>query len=167
MDVHASNDVSHEHPNKPLFQGSLLQMTGNGAHFTFLDHTADMGIQVTGQTLKGLFENAAQSLMQIMIRERPAQKTSVLRLSVSAQDLSDLMVRWLGEILYLFEGESKVVMDINISSITKMRLTAITHVVPFNPEQHEILSEIKAVTYHQIEVARTRHGWQANVIFDL
>jgi len=142
-------------------------MTSNRAHFTLLDHTADMGIKVTGPTFGGLFENAAQSLMQVMIKERPAAKTSILRLSVRGEDLSDLMVRWLGEILYLFEGDSKVVMDIDIDSITETRLEATLHVAPFNPKQHEVVTEIKAVTYHQIEVARKGHGWQATVIFDL
>lgn len=136
-------------------------------HFTFLDHTADMGIKVTAPTLGGLFENAAQSLMQIMIKERPAVKTSILRLSVSGKDLPDLMVRWLGEILYLFEGDSNVVMDIDIDSITETRLEATLHVSPFNPDQHDVATEIKAVTYHRIEVARREHGWEATVIFDL
>jgi SHS2 domain-containing protein len=142
-------------------------MTASRTHFAILDHTADMGIQVTGPTLRNLFENAAQSLMQVMIKERPAGKTSVLSLSISGEDLSDLMVRWLGEILYLFEGDRKVVMDIDIHSITKTRLEATLLVAPFNPKQHEIVTEIKAVTYHQIEVARREHGWQATVIFDL
>ncbi|MCF8145408.1 MAG: archease [Deltaproteobacteria bacterium] len=142
-------------------------MTLNKARFTLLDHTADMGIRVTGPTLSHLFENAAQSLMQIMIKERPAANTSVLRLSVSGEDLSDLMVRWLGEIHYLLEGDNTVVMDIDIDSITETRVEATLHVVSFNPEQHEVVTEIKAVTYHQIEVARRGNSWQATVIFDL
>jgi len=142
-------------------------MTCSRSHFTILNHTADMGIKVTGSTLRGLFENAAQSLMQVMVKVRPAKETSVIGLSVSGQDLSDLMVRWLGEILYLFEGESKVVTDIDVHSTTKTRLMATLHVVPFDPNQHEVLTEIKAVTYHRIEVARRRNGWQASVIFDL
>jgi len=126
-----------------------------------------MRIKVTGLTLKDLFENSARSLMQIMIKERPAGKTSVFKLSVSGEDPSDLMVRWLGEILYLFEGESKVVMGIEIDYITKSHLNATLNIAPFNPDQHEILTEIKAVTYHQIEVARKKDGWQASIIFDL
>jgi len=142
-------------------------MIFNMPHFTFLDHTADMGITMTAPTLGGLFENAAQSLMQIMIKKRPAAKTSILKLSVSGEDLSDLMVRWLGEILYLLQGESKVVMGIDIDSITETRLEATLLVAPFNPEQHEVVTEIKAVTYHQIDVGRRGYGWEATVVFDL
>jgi SHS2 domain-containing protein len=41
------------------------------------------------------------------------------------------------------------------------------HTVPFNPTLHEVVTEIKAVTYHRIEVVREKDGWQATVIFDL
>jgi SHS2 domain-containing protein len=142
-------------------------MTTKRARFTFLDHTADMGIKVTGPTLEDLFENAGQSLMEIMIKKRPAGKTSLFSLSVSGEDLPDLMVRWLGEILYLFEGDSKIVMDIDIDVLAETRIDATLHTVPFNPKLHEVVTEIKAVTYHQIEVARRKDGWQATVIFDL
>jgi len=107
---------------------------------------------VTGLDLRNLFEKAAHSMMQIMIEERPAGKTSSLQLSVSGEDYADLMVRWLGEILYLLQGEGKVVTCTEISSITQSHINATLQTVPFNPKQHEVLTEIKAVTYHRIEV---------------
>ena len=59
-----------------------------------------------------------------------------------------------------------------VSSISKVdvrpsRLHAVLETVPFNPERHEIINEIKAVTYHQIEVAEKGDHWEAQVIFDL
>ncbi len=142
-------------------------MSSIKAHFTLLDHTADMGIKVTAPTLGALFENAGRALMEVMIRKRPAGKTSLCRVTVSGDDLPDLMVRWLGEILYLFEGEGRVVMDIDVDAVIETGLDATLHTVPFNPKRHEVATEIKGVTYHQIEVARNRDGWQATVIFDL
>ncbi|MBC8418449.1 MAG: archease [Desulfobacterales bacterium] len=141
--------------------------SNNTALFTFLDHTADLGITVTGSSLRDLFEKAAQSMMQIMIKGTPGGKTTPLHLSVSGKDHADLMVRWLGEILYLFEGESKVVCCTEIDSVTKSHLKATLQIAPFNPKKHEVLAEIKAVTYHQIEVIRRRGHWQARIIFDL
>lgn len=135
--------------------------------FTFLDHTADLGIMVTGLDLRNLFEKAAHSMMQIMIEERPAGKTSSLQLSVSGEDYADLMVRWLGEILYLLQGEGKVVTCTEISSITQTHINATLQTVPFNPKQHEVLTEIKAVTYHRIEVVSENDRWKATIIFDL
>jgi len=106
-------------------------------------------------------------MMQIMIEERPAGKTSSLQLSVNGEDYADLMVRWLGEILYLFQGEGKVVTCTKISSITQSHINSTLQTVPFNPKQHEVLAEIKAVTYHRIEVVCENGRWKAIIIFDL
>jgi len=37
----------------------------------------------------------------------------------------------------------------------------------FNPKMHEILKDIKAVTYHGASVEQTAEGWQATIIFDV
>lgn len=136
-------------------------------HFNLLNHTADMGIQVFGTDAKNLFETAAKSMIQIMIQAPIAEKTDTLTLEVAAKDLSDLMVRWLGEILYLLQGEKVVVTDLEIGSLSTVHLWATLRTVPFNPNTHEILSEIKAVTYHQIEVAQKGERWEAKIFFDL
>jgi SHS2 domain-containing protein len=142
-------------------------MDTNKPNFTLLDHTADLGIKVYGTGLKNLFEAAAKSMMQIMVRIKGLQKTRRINLSVDAEDLSDLMVRWLGEILYLFEGEKEVVIDLGIDAISQSHLDATLETVPLNQDLHDILCEIKAVTYHQIEVTRKNKHWEARVIFDL
>lgn len=135
--------------------------------FEILDHTADLGIVVTGDDLKELFHNAAHALLQIML-EWPAEKGGKTQdISIKAVDLPDLMVRWLGEILYLFEGENRLVTQTKIHEITPDHLYAQIKTVPFSPTRHERLTEIKAVTYHQIEVIQKTGLWHARIIFDL
>ena len=114
-----------------------------------------------------LFENAGNALMHVMLGNKIHGKTRSRKISVSGDDLADLMVRWLGEILYLFEGDYLVVTTINIDSLTSSRLEATLETVPYDPEIHEILNEIKAVTYHQIQVINKGDLWEARVIFDL
>jgi SHS2 domain-containing protein len=135
--------------------------------FTVLNHTADMGISVHGTDIRKLFEKAALAMMDIMVKRKSAEKTYKIKLSLDEKDLPELMVRWLGEILYLFAGEKEVVTGIGIDVISPSHLDATLEVVPFDPELHEILCEIKAVTYHQIEVAEKNDFWEAKVFFDL
>ena len=52
-------------------------------------------------------------------------------------------------------------------AISPSYLEATVETVPFDPNVYEVLSEIKAVTYHQIEVAQKSGHWEARVIFDL
>ena len=136
--------------------------------FSLLDHTADMGILVRGINIKSLFEEAAKSMMYIMITYPPdLKKTHAVKVSIRGNDLPDLMVRWLGEILYLFHGEKAVVTRITISSISRTMLEASLKTVPFDSNLYDIRYELKAVTYHQAQVTRKDKYWEARFIFDL
>jgi SHS2 domain-containing protein len=142
-------------------------MSTSASDYTLLDHTADLGIKVRGTDLKDLFEGAGRALMHLMVRAEIPSKTTSMKISVSGEDLADLMVRWLGEILYLFAGENLVVTSIRMDSVSTSHLDATLETVPFEPEIHETLGEIKAVTYHQIQVTEKANGWEAKVIFDV
>jgi len=135
--------------------------------FIVLDHTADLGIIVHGVDIKNLFEQAAHAMMKIMVSSKSAEKSNNLKISLDGEDLAELMVHWLGEILYLFHGEKKVVTRLQIDSISLSNLDATLETVSFNNNLHEVLCEIKAVTFHQIEVAEKDDQWEAKVIFDL
>jgi SHS2 domain-containing protein len=87
--------------------------------------------------------------------------------SINGSDLPDLMVKWLSELLYLFEGERLVINEIGINSMSSRNICADLKTVKFDLKCHEVLREIKAVTYHQIEVGEEKGIWRARVIFDL
>ena len=142
-------------------------MKTNKPDYSIIDHTADLGITVRGTDLRDLFEEAARSITHLMVTVNPAKELKIVKLSVTGCDSADLMVRWLGEILYLLEGENKVVIHMDIDSISPLRLDATLKTVPFDPKTDEILYEIKAVTYHQIKVAEKSDHWEARIIFDL
>ena len=135
--------------------------------FTIMDHTADLGIMVRGTSLKDLFEKAGLSMTELMIGSVPGTGDKNIKLSLTGNDAADLMINWLGEILYLFYGEKEIVTSIVIDTISQSCLDANLKTVSFDPNLHEIICEIKAVTYHQIEVANKGDHWMAKVIFDL
>ena len=135
--------------------------------FELLDHTADMGMVVRGTDLPDLFKTAAGSLTRLMVVDSAHRPTDKRRLSVDGEDLEDLMVRWLGEILYLFEGEHTVVADTAVESVSPSHLDAVLDTFPFDPAVHDVHYEIKAVTYHRVRVVELGDHWEARVIFDL
>jgi SHS2 domain-containing protein len=135
--------------------------------FEIIDHTADLGIVVAGTNLKELFQNASHAMMTIMLKQGPEETGEPTNISVQGSDLLDLMVRFLGEILYIFQGENRLVTQTKILEITPNHLDAQIKTIPFSLDKHEILTEIKAVTYHQIEVIRKGGLWNAVIIFDL
>ncbi len=132
-----------------------------------IDHTADLGVIVKGPDVKNLFIFAAQAMIDLMVKGDIGEGIATRDIFIEAEDFPDLMVRWLGEILYLFEGENLIVNSIKIKSISPTKLKSILTLTSFDPEHHQVIREIKAVTYHQISVDKTKDGWQAKVIFDI
>ena len=135
--------------------------------YEIINHTADLGIVVKGGNIRELFVNAANAMSDLMVKAEVGEKGAKRRLIVEGEDLPDLMVRWLGEILYLFNGEHMLVRAIEIGSINPTRLQSTLSGVSLKKCRYEILREIKAVTYHQIAVEETAKGWVARVIFDI
>jgi SHS2 domain-containing protein len=142
-------------------------MTTEPPSYRLINHTADLGIEIRGESLKELFENGAKALMHLVVKAEGPLPTSSMAISVYGEDLPDLMVRWLGELVYLLEGENRVVNSVNIGHISETRLKANLETIPFDPVRHEILHEIKAVTYHQIRVEEKEDHWESRIIFDL
>jgi SHS2 domain-containing protein len=142
-------------------------MNHTDLNYQVINHTADLGILVKAPGVKDLFVDAAYAMTDLMVKWDISKKGTERELLVEGEDFPDLMVRWLSEILYLFDGEHILVSAIEIQSISPIRLQSTLTVVPLKRGHHEILREIKAVTYHQISVQRVHDGWEARIIFDI
>ena len=143
-------------------------MEANKPDFQLLNHTADLGMIVRGKDLQDLFVSGAKALVQLMVKPEKLTPMQEVPISVDGQDLTDVFIRWLGEILYLFEGDGLIFHDIMQFKLTDSTwLEAVVFAAPFNPNNDEIIHEIKAVTYHQAYINCTQVGWEARVIFDI
>ena len=132
-----------------------------------LDHTGDLGMRVFGADLHELFAHAAWGLFDLMTDAERIEPRISRDLSVEALDLEDLMVRWLGELLYAYDTDRFLTVNVDFHTLEPTRLHATLRGEPFDAARHPIDTEIKAVTYHQIAVERLDAGWQARVIFDI
>ena len=135
--------------------------------FEILDHTADIGIIVYGENLKTLFENAGKAFFHLITDLRKVRRRVERRINIEGESLDRLMVDWLSELLYLHDVENLLFKEFEIKSVGKHGLRAIAKGEPFQEEAHVIKTEVKAVTYHRIEVRQEKGSWRAQVIFDL
>ncbi len=139
------------------------------SNYKFFDHTADIGIEVTGQTRKDLFVNAANALFDVMIKSRVGEISTKQqkKIIVEGADLAALFINYLRELLYLFNGEQFVTGRCEIIKFTNKALQARLIGESFNSKTHLIKTEIKAVTYSGVKVEKIKDGWKARVIFDV
>jgi SHS2 domain-containing protein len=132
-----------------------------------IDHTADLGIEVRAANGKDLFREASRALSELLCGPRPFVATGEVRIAVAGLDWPDLMINWLRELLYLFNGKNVIVGPVDIQALTEFALEAVVPVDNTGCAPHDRDNEIKAVTYHQLQVEIRADGWRARVIFDI
>ena len=136
-------------------------------NYKVLDHTADLRIQVTGATLLDLYINAGLALFDLITKSDVGTEEDNILMTISGEDDTDLLINWLRELLFLFNGKELLVNSIAILSLENLTLTARVGVISYEPDKVEIDREIKAVTYHQAGVKPSPKGYVAHIIFDL
>jgi SHS2 domain-containing protein len=134
---------------------------------TPIDHTADIGITVTGPTLADVFAGAARGMFALTFDLAQAQADREERVTLQATDRESLLVAWLQELLVRGEIEGRVVTDCRFERLEETELVAIVSTAPLGPEIPQIGAAVKAVTYYDLDLHPTPDGWQATVIFDV
>jgi SHS2 domain-containing protein len=135
--------------------------------YHLLDHTADLGIRIQARDLPELFETAAAALGEQLVVAPKVFGLRHQRMEVSGEDWDDLMINWLRELLACWHLESLAVRCARCLALWPHTIWADLAFLPFDPAIHSPHQEIKAVTYHQLDVSSTADGWQATVIFDI
>jgi len=135
--------------------------------YKFIDHTADFGMQVFGSDSQELFTNAALALFDVITEMDVLKGLDSCNITVSGEDWPDLMINWLREVLYLWNGKEMLVKSVQILSLSENKISAKIYFDAYMPDRHIINTEIKAVTYHQIQVKSSSSGWKAQIIFDI
>jgi SHS2 domain-containing protein len=135
--------------------------------YRLVEHTADLGMEISGEDLPRLYANAALALFDVMIPEPCGAQTSSHRLHIDGSDTADLMVNWLREVLYIWTDQRQVVKNVAVEALTPHHLDAVVTTLYSSAEHQCVSCEIKAVTYHRIAVEPADSGWRARVVFDI
>ncbi len=133
----------------------------------FLDHTGDVGFEVRGDSLEDLFRRAARGLYGILIERIPTSGANKASIELEEEGPDLLLRSFLSELLYRFLARREILVDFPELRLEGSRLAARGPTALFDPARDGLRTELKAVTYHQLEVRRDGSGWFARVIFDV
>ena len=141
--------------------------------YSVLKHTADYKIRAFGKDLPELFSNAAAAMTEFLYKNaklktqpfdstqgRSAKDKRIIK--IKSRDLKALLVDWLSELLYLSDANNLAYLKFNFKRLTETELAA--EVFGFSAEPKD---DIKAVTYHGLEIKEVKGGWEAVVLFDI
>jgi len=126
--------------------------------YRYLDHITDAFIEVTGDTLEKAFENAGISVVDTIVNIKLVENKEDRELEIKANDLKGLLYNWLEEIIILTITDGFVVktFKVNITKNEMYHLIAKISGEEINFEKHHFKMEIKAPTYHLMEIEDER-----------
>jgi len=136
--------------------------------YELIEHTADLGVRVSGSDLKQVFVNVAKAMFDIIAE--PCKACNSLKLNkfeirIEGEDQHELFIGWLNELLSLSEAKETIFEQFQINKLTQKQLEAVACGYP--RENYRIKTEMKAATYHQLKIQEIDSHWQAEVIFDV
>ncbi len=146
-----------------------MKTNNKNKKFEFFDVTADVGYKAFGNTLEEAFENAALAMFEVMTNTTKVEAKIQKKIQVKSEDEYALLYDWLSEFLVILDSEFLVFSKFKVE-IEKNEdgysLDGIAWGEEFDPSIHEIKSEVKAITYHQMDIGMN-NGFMVKVILDI
>jgi protein archease len=135
--------------------------------FEELEHPADIGFRAYGDTLSALFVHSALAMLSIAGDPAAVEPKQEFSLSARGTDRESLMVEWLSEVLYWYDGRCVAFHDFRVTALEESAIRAIGMGELRDPERHSPKVIVKAVTYHQLKVELRKGVWVAEVFLDI
>lgn len=143
--------------------------------FEFIPHTADIKIKVYGASLEQLFKHALIGMFQAVgpkvkeckkvddriVCDKLPEKRSI---NLNSIDKDALLVDFLSEAVCLSDIHDETYLDVTINELTDTSMTAMLHGIKV---QGFDVVEIKAVTYHELNIQCIDGIWQTYIVFDI
>lgn len=142
-----------------------------GRRYELLEHAGDAYIEAHGDTLEDALENAAEAMFDVMTDITTVEPVSRDEFKVEAGDEVELLHEWLDRLLIAFDVEGKLYSKFKVREISRadgrILLRAEAYGEPFKPSKHPSKVEVKAVTYHKMDVERRDGSVTVRFILDL
>lgn len=133
-----------------------------------ISHTADIGFQVSGPTLEGLFAEAALAFTDCLVEKGgsgESQTTQTIRLE--AESFEELLVAWLEELLFLFETKGFIGVEFRVKHCGLKDFLAEVSLAEWDEQAEPLKTQVKAVTHHGLQIKKTEKGYEAQIILDV
>lgn len=134
--------------------------------FEPFDTTADIGIRVFGNDLTELYENAALGMFSLILEPFEPKKTILKELEVEGESDEEVLVSLLSDLIFLLETEGFLFHTIVGHELSMKHYRFELFGEKYLPSKHSFLAQIKAVTYHNLEIRKDKI-LSCEIVFDV
>ncbi len=139
--------------------------------FEWIDHPSDVGFRAYGKNLAEAFENAALALFEVMVDTKTVEPKEEIRIEIEAEDEKALLYDWLEHFLYLHDSRRLVLSKFKINNLSRekgnLKILARAWGERFDPDRHNARTEVKAMTYHLMEIKRAPGRCSVQAVVDI
>ena len=139
--------------------------------YRILPHTADGKFQAYGATLEEAFGNAALATASFMWDWSKVEPRTRCAVRMKARDLKQLLIKFLGEVIYLFETRRFLLGEVASLTIERgdvdSRIQAV-FIGDVLADRYALFGDVKAVTYNEMKIEESDCGrYTVQVVVDL
>ena len=141
-----------------------------GKKYEYLDHTADIQLHAWGSSLTEAFEQVAVAMFGYITDLSTVEVTRSEEITAEGHDMESLLFQFLNEFLFLFCAEPFfVVKEVKITEFDKQnfKIRAVGHGETFDLSKHPQGTEVKAITYSNMQIHDTEETHEVYVIVDI
>jgi|SRR5919199_4101243 SHS2 domain-containing protein len=138
--------------------------------FRYLDHITDVVIEAYGNTLDDAFENSARALVNTMFDLKEVSDNDEIKVEAWGHDLESLLYNWLEKVLLVVLIDNIVVSDFKVKISKKnddYLLVGVARGENMNLRIHHYKVEVKAVTYHEMEIRQEKNKVTTRFLLDI
>ena len=135
--------------------------------FEILEHPSDVGILARGSDRQEALLELSRGLVSIIVSTEGIEPTEEREFRADGSDDEAQIVNWLNEILFFFDTEGFVPVDLRITSWNNHMLIGRARGVFFDPARHEFRTAVKAATYHQFASRPVSGEWEIRAFVDV
>ncbi len=138
--------------------------------YKIIDHTADIAVKLSGDSMEDLFQTAVDALKQVLLNGNMVQPIEQRKIELEAVTPEELLVDFLSEINFILTVKSWVTgkvrkLNISYNNTTWKLYSEITG--ESLSENHHVEVEIKAVTFHNLKIEQKEGKYRTLLVFDI
>jgi len=138
--------------------------------YKFIDHTADIACEVSGDTLEELFTASVEAWRNSVVEETKYCNREIKKFKLKAFSKEQLLVDFISEVnYYLFTRNWLFNLVLRLEIKQKNNTWILSTEIEGMPvsQDVEIKQEIKAITFHQMNIEKRNNKYYTLIVFDI
>jgi protein archease len=141
------------------------------SEFKNIDHTGDIAVEVTADSITELLKVSALAWKNSVLEENSEiDNKEIKKIKISERTLEELLVSFLSELNFLLQVEKWIFNEIDIIEVAEkdqwmLETTLLGEL--FDNNKHDLKTEIKAITFHQMNIEYINGIYKTKIVFDI